>query len=75
MAEGVETWADFLAVRELGFDLVQGYLFAKPMSAQKFAQTCWANAQACLPPVRPAGPGELDFANRAEALADRPVTE
>jgi EAL domain-containing protein (putative c-di-GMP-specific phosphodiesterase class I)/CheY-like chemotaxis protein len=42
VAEGVETWADFLAVREMGFDLVQGFLFAKPMSAEKFAQTCWA---------------------------------
>ena len=42
MAEGVETWADFLAVCEMGFDLVQGYIFAKPMNAQKFAQTCWA---------------------------------
>jgi EAL domain-containing protein (putative c-di-GMP-specific phosphodiesterase class I) len=49
VAEGVETWADFLAVREMGFDLVQGFLFAKPMSAQKFAQTCWAAPQACLP--------------------------
>lgn len=34
VAEGVETWADFLAAREMGFDLVQGFLFAKPMSAQ-----------------------------------------
>ncbi len=25
VAEGVETWADFLAVRDLGFDLVQGF--------------------------------------------------
>jgi EAL domain-containing protein (putative c-di-GMP-specific phosphodiesterase class I) len=76
VAEGVETWADFIAVREMGFDLVQGFLFAKPMSAQKFAQTCWASAQGCLPPVRPARPGELEFANRAETLADhRPGTE
>jgi EAL domain-containing protein (putative c-di-GMP-specific phosphodiesterase class I) len=37
VAEGVETRADFLAVREMGFDLVQGFLFAKPMTAQKFA--------------------------------------
>jgi len=39
VAEGVETRADFLTVRELGFDLVQGFLFAKPMTAQKFART------------------------------------
>ena len=39
VAEGVETRADFLAVREMGFDLVQGFLFAKPVPAKKFART------------------------------------
>src|SRR6266540_1475943 len=39
VAEGVETRADFLAVREIGFNLVQGFLFAKPMVAKKFART------------------------------------
>ena len=39
VAEGVETRADFFTVREMGFDLVQGSLFAKPMTAQKFALT------------------------------------
>jgi EAL domain-containing protein (putative c-di-GMP-specific phosphodiesterase class I) len=39
VADGVETRADFVAVREMGFDLAQGFLFAKPMTAQKFAQT------------------------------------
>ena len=39
VAEGVETKADHLAVREMGFDVVQGFLFAKPMSARKFART------------------------------------
>jgi EAL domain-containing protein (putative c-di-GMP-specific phosphodiesterase class I) len=38
VADGIETWSDFLTVRDLGFDLVQGSLFAKPMSAEKFAQ-------------------------------------
>ena len=33
VAEGVEDEADFNLVRELGCDLVQGYHFAKPMSA------------------------------------------
>jgi EAL domain-containing protein (putative c-di-GMP-specific phosphodiesterase class I) len=39
VAEGVETRADFIAVRDMGFDLVQGFLFAKPMTAKKFALT------------------------------------
>ncbi|HET7680928.1 MAG TPA: EAL domain-containing protein [Xanthobacteraceae bacterium] len=38
VAEGVETRADFFTVREMGFDLAQGFLLAKPMTAQKFAQ-------------------------------------
>jgi len=45
VADGIETWSDFLTVRDLGFDLVQGSLFAKPMSTEKFAQTCWAAPQ------------------------------
>jgi EAL domain-containing protein (putative c-di-GMP-specific phosphodiesterase class I)/CheY-like chemotaxis protein len=39
VAVGVETEADLLRVREMGFDLVQGFLFAKPMSARKLART------------------------------------
>lgn len=39
VAEGVETRAEFLAAREIGFDLVQGFLFAKPMGPKKFART------------------------------------
>ena len=38
VAEGVETRADFLMARELGFDLIQGFFFAKPMEASKFAR-------------------------------------
>jgi EAL domain-containing protein (putative c-di-GMP-specific phosphodiesterase class I) len=41
VAEGVETWSDFLAVRELGFDLVQGSLFSKPAPVDEFMATCW----------------------------------
>ena len=39
VAEGVETRADLMAVNELGFDLVQGYLFGKPMPLKKFARS------------------------------------
>jgi EAL domain-containing protein (putative c-di-GMP-specific phosphodiesterase class I)/CheY-like chemotaxis protein len=39
VAEGVETRAEFLAVREIGFHMVQGFLVAKPMGVKKFART------------------------------------
>jgi EAL domain-containing protein (putative c-di-GMP-specific phosphodiesterase class I) len=39
IAQGVETRADFLTAHELGFDLVQGYLFSKPMGVKKFARS------------------------------------
>ncbi len=39
VAEGVETRDDFDVVRDMGFDLVQGFLFAKPMTAKRFALT------------------------------------
>jgi EAL domain-containing protein (putative c-di-GMP-specific phosphodiesterase class I) len=38
VAEGVETRAEFLAAREVGFDVVQGFFFAKPMEPQKFVR-------------------------------------
>ncbi|MDA9497727.1 diguanylate phosphodiesterase [Bradyrhizobium sp. CCBAU 11357] len=38
VAEGVESGADLTAVSKLGFDLVQGYLFGKPMPLKKFAR-------------------------------------
>jgi EAL domain-containing protein (putative c-di-GMP-specific phosphodiesterase class I) len=39
VAEGIETKADFLAVREMGFDAVQGFFFARPSTPKKFART------------------------------------
>lgn len=38
VATGVETRADLLAVQEIGFDQAQGFLFGRPVSAQKFSQ-------------------------------------
>lgn len=38
VAEGVENKDDFRVLREMGVDLMQGFLFAKPMPAQKFAR-------------------------------------
>jgi EAL domain-containing protein (putative c-di-GMP-specific phosphodiesterase class I) len=49
VAEGVETWADFLALREMGVDLVQGVLFAEPMSVERFARDGWSATQMSLP--------------------------
>jgi EAL domain-containing protein (putative c-di-GMP-specific phosphodiesterase class I)/CheY-like chemotaxis protein len=42
VAEGVETRADFITANEMGFDLVQGYLFGKPMGLKKFARSALA---------------------------------
>ena len=39
MAQGIETRADFLAAQDMGFDLVQGYLFGKPVAVRKFARS------------------------------------
>jgi EAL domain-containing protein (putative c-di-GMP-specific phosphodiesterase class I) len=43
VAEGVETRADFVTANEMGFDLVQGYLFGKPMGLKKFARSSLAH--------------------------------
>jgi EAL domain-containing protein (putative c-di-GMP-specific phosphodiesterase class I) len=40
------TIANFLAAREMGFNVVQGFLFGKPMVAQKFARTMLGRAVA-----------------------------
>jgi EAL domain-containing protein (putative c-di-GMP-specific phosphodiesterase class I) len=39
VAEGVETQADFLTVREMGFDKAQGFYLGKPSTAKKFARS------------------------------------
>ena len=39
VAGGVASNVDFMTLRALGFDLVQGPLFAKPMSADKFSHS------------------------------------
>lgn len=42
VAEGVETRADFRAAHDMGFDVAQGYLFGKAMSAKKFVRAALA---------------------------------
>ena len=39
LAQGVETRADFVTAHGIGFDLVQGYLFSRPMGVRKFARS------------------------------------
>lgn len=39
IAQGVETRADFVAAHDMGFDLVQGYLFGKPQGVRKFVRS------------------------------------
>lgn len=39
VAEGIESRADLVAANELGFNLVQGFLFGKPMPLKKFARS------------------------------------
>lgn len=39
LAQGVETRADFVAAHAIGFDLVQGFLFGKPIAVRKFARS------------------------------------
>jgi EAL domain-containing protein (putative c-di-GMP-specific phosphodiesterase class I)/CheY-like chemotaxis protein len=39
IAQGIETRADFLAAHDMGFDLVQGHLFGKPVAVRKFARS------------------------------------
>ena len=60
VAEGVEDWADFLTLREMGVDLVQGVLFARPMSPEKFAHDRWAASQSSSPSASVAM-GELGY--------------
>ena len=47
VARGVETQSDFLAVRELGLDLIQGQI-AKPMAPRKFERTMLAQNYAAV---------------------------
>jgi EAL domain-containing protein (putative c-di-GMP-specific phosphodiesterase class I)/CheY-like chemotaxis protein len=49
IAQGVETRADFLAAHGMGFDLVQGYLFGKPMGVKKFARSRLLPASSAQP--------------------------
>ena len=61
VAEGIETEAQFHLLREMGCDVGQGYLFARPLPA--------AEASRLLAPGRSSG------ATRALVLAPAPATK
>ncbi|MBI5265555.1 MAG: EAL domain-containing response regulator [Bradyrhizobium sp.] len=42
VAEGVESHADLVTANEVGFDVLQGHLFGKPMALKKFARSSLA---------------------------------
>lgn len=44
VATGIESRGDYVAAHEIGFDLVQGFLFGKPMGVKKFARSASARA-------------------------------
>jgi EAL domain-containing protein (putative c-di-GMP-specific phosphodiesterase class I) len=48
VAGGVESQSDFLVVRDLGFDLLQGHMFAKPMAPHKFERAMLARRYAAV---------------------------
>jgi EAL domain-containing protein (putative c-di-GMP-specific phosphodiesterase class I) len=58
VAEGVETRADFVVARDLGFDLVQGFLFARLMDLRHFTRTMTSQ-----PVTMPRADGPLTVAN------------
>jgi EAL domain-containing protein (putative c-di-GMP-specific phosphodiesterase class I) len=43
VAQGIQSWDDFLMARDMGFDAVQGLLFSVPMRAQDLIQTAWSS--------------------------------
>ena len=48
-AKGIENSADFQTLCDMGFELGQGFLFAKPMEMQKFARTMMRGRRPAVP--------------------------
>ncbi len=59
LAEKVETYAEFEWARRAGYDLFQGYFFARPVMVRR--QQIPASVTACLQLLRELRPGDLDF--------------
>ncbi len=53
VAHGVETWADLITSRDLGFDLAQGPLFTEPMTADALAARAGVGDETHFRPTEP----------------------
>jgi EAL domain-containing protein (putative c-di-GMP-specific phosphodiesterase class I)/CheY-like chemotaxis protein len=51
IAEGVETWAEYHTIANLGCDELQGYLFSRPLGSQDFTQLLSRGLDYPLTPV------------------------
>jgi EAL domain-containing protein (putative c-di-GMP-specific phosphodiesterase class I)/CRP-like cAMP-binding protein/GGDEF domain-containing protein len=63
VAEGVETYEEYLILRSLGCDTVQGYYFSKPVTASKFESLVIDHDGAIIPPNRQAKKSSLNAAD------------
>ena len=52
IAEGVETWAEYDAIAEMGCDELQGYLFSRPLSVEDFTDLLSQGLNTPILPLR-----------------------
>lgn len=68
LAEKVETYAEFEWARRAGYDLFQGYFFARPVMVRR--QQIPAGLTACLQLLRELRPTDLDFGRIERLIRD-----
>ena len=61
VAEGVETEEQYLALKAMGCDLVQGFYFSKPVPPQAFARFLIERAQQAMEAPREAAAADMSF--------------
>jgi len=72
VAEGVETYEEYLILRSLGCDIVQGYYFSKPVTTGEFEILLIDHEGAIFPPIRQAPQPSVhatDIINRVSLFA------